>query len=151
MRWFEPCENENTECLGLSILGGGEAGFLNPEGYKEESEDEDDEDEDGDEDEDEDEDENEDEGEGEDGDGDGVEDEDEDGDEDQDEHADENEDEDEDERSRLPLHFLRSNKKGFFSHESRFLISKQDILIRYVKMLVERSTLETRDQNLETG
>ena len=111
------------------ILGGGGAGFLNPEGYKEESEDEDDEDEDGDEDEDEDEDENEDEGEGEDGDGDGVEDEDEDGDEDEDEHAEEGEDEDEDERSRLPLHSLRSNKKGFFSHESLDFLSLSRIFL----------------------
>ena len=73
------------------ILGGGGAGFLNPEGYKEESEDEDDEDEDG------------------------VEDED--------------EDEDEDERSRLPLHSLRSNKKGFFSHESLDFLSLSRIFL----------------------
>ena len=110
------------------ILGGGGAGFLNLEGYKEESEDEDDEDEDGDEDEDEDEDENEDEGEGEDGDGDGVEDED--------------EDEDEDERSRLPLHSLPSNKKGFFFHESLDFLSLSrifslDLLIRSLLFLLK--------------
>ena len=80
---------------------------MNLEGYKEESEDDDDEDDDGDEDEDEDEDENEDEGEGEDGD----------------------EDEDEDERSRLPLHSLRSNKKGFFSHESLDFLSLSRIFL----------------------